>query len=371
MSLTVFVVAILILFTPVQIQPSNARPDKKSDRSREEFSAAVRKVEKGMPESDVLALLGKPDDVITRQDRKAIHTIGTNEIWCYGADSHLAFPTLGRVYIDGKGKVQHIIGKGGTPPKSGLIEEAQLRSILRMIRSAPVGVGNSDALRLIQAVNGLQRLGKDKAWAAIDEYVRVCSELEDEGNCLMPLMRVLFDVPDASGWMPPMFYGPPLGETHPMGPKDRKSCPRFPIILVKDVPVCVVWSYMQTGPPIEVENYVNLYRKHHHMRRESLSPPDNPLTVLDQMWKTDRFVVKEIGPTERELCRVLIMKQLVQLLSSVYKQNSKLLDAIESGNSNAIEAEWKNVTRTVEELGIRWDSKKCDYRLEVRRGLRD
>jgi hypothetical protein len=40
-------------------------------RTRAEFAAAMAKVKKGMPEKEVLALLGKPDDIRTQYDHDA------------------------------------------------------------------------------------------------------------------------------------------------------------------------------------------------------------------------------------------------------------------------------------------------------------
>src|SRR5689334_17899444 len=91
-----------------------------ANRSREEFAAAMSKIEEGTPESKVLAILGKPDDIRTRFDPGGIGRVRTKEIWCYGAKGHLGFPTLGCVYIDESGRSQEAYGGEGRPPKSGL-----------------------------------------------------------------------------------------------------------------------------------------------------------------------------------------------------------------------------------------------------------
>src|SRR5439155_26392043 len=71
--------------------------------TRQAFARAMSKIKEGMAEKDVLALLGKPDDIRTHNDPGGISTTRTKEIWCYGTNGHLTFATLGRVYIDNEG----------------------------------------------------------------------------------------------------------------------------------------------------------------------------------------------------------------------------------------------------------------------------
>ena len=52
--------------------------------SRHEFARAISQVEEGMPEADVLALLGWPDDVRSSRDPGGVSMARTQEIWRYG-----------------------------------------------------------------------------------------------------------------------------------------------------------------------------------------------------------------------------------------------------------------------------------------------
>ena len=157
------------------------RPAKQS-KTRQEFARAMAKVKEGMAEKDVLALLGKPDDIQTDTDPGGVGT-HIREIWSYGTDGHLTFATLGHVYIDDKGRVQDVYGGRGEPPNPALMPEKELRPLLRLIDKAPsFRFGNDyDPLLVIQIVNALQPLGKEKALAAIEEYLRVAGALEGEG----------------------------------------------------------------------------------------------------------------------------------------------------------------------------------------------
>src|SRR5262245_21634834 len=103
--------------------------------TRQEFARAFARIKPGGPgfrgggtrEAEVLDILGAPDDIRTREDPGGITSPRTREIWCYGTDGHLTFPTVGRVFIDVDGTAQIVVGGDGTPPDPGLLPEEQLR----------------------------------------------------------------------------------------------------------------------------------------------------------------------------------------------------------------------------------------------------
>ncbi len=180
--------------------------------SRQDFVDQISQLRVGMPVDHVRELLGEPDDIRTHYDPGGISTARTKEIWCYGTNGHLTFPTLGQVYIDNHDEVQYVYGGRDPPehiyfvprpkpdpPNPELIGEEELRELLRTIDRAPhlmMGPKPYRALDMIQIVNALQPLGKEKALAVIDEYLRVCSEFHSgawTGSIL--ILRLLFEVP--------------------------------------------------------------------------------------------------------------------------------------------------------------------------------
>jgi hypothetical protein len=259
--------------------------------SREKFAAAVAKIEIGMARSKVLGILGKPDDVVTEPivigDRPGVRPRRPREIWCYGTDKHLGFPTLARVYIDTNGKVQYVCGNAKPAPTVGLFKEAELRHLLRLVHRAWLfSREESSPLGLIQAVNSLHRLEKRKVLAVIEEYLRVCSPLDSEGERALLLIRVLFEPPDTPGFKPL----PLLGSTSPAPPTDRKACPRFPIILFRDIPISPVTLSIRMGPPLDPHPEFQHFKEHGRIRAKALRPPNNPLSVLDELFTADRWL---------------------------------------------------------------------------------
>src|SRR5437764_1950981 len=92
----------IVLFSPVFCQAGEpAAPP----TDRRTFAAAMSKVTVGMPEAEVLALLGPPDDVRTATE---LAWPVIREIWRYGTDGHLTPATLGEVRIDHRAAGQSI-----------------------------------------------------------------------------------------------------------------------------------------------------------------------------------------------------------------------------------------------------------------------
>src|SRR5262249_32935408 len=107
---------------------------------RRQFARALGQIEEGLSEEQVIALLGPPEDIRTRNDPGGISTVGTAEIWRYGTSGHLTTATLGQVYIDENGRVQYVFGKGDPPPE-GLFEEEELRRLLAALDQVPSPAG--------------------------------------------------------------------------------------------------------------------------------------------------------------------------------------------------------------------------------------
>jgi hypothetical protein len=178
----------------VGVVPAGDRP-----RTRRELVDAINKVEEGMSRAQVIALLGKPDDIRTEDDRGGVEPDGVKEIWRYGTSGHLTTATLGQVCIHEVGRVQCVIGQG-SPPLEGLFKESELRLLLNALGQAPsFDAGREyNPLPLIRAVNLLQPLGKEKALAALDEGARIATVLcrrEEGPQGIFLVLGTLFEVP--------------------------------------------------------------------------------------------------------------------------------------------------------------------------------
>ena len=131
---------------------------------------------------------------------------------------------------------------------------------------ATMRVEDYDPVIVVEAVNALQPLGQAKALEAIDAYLAARRKGESSPG-LFWLLRVLFDVP-AGAAFPPVRLGQP--DVAP--PASVALLPRFPIVIVDDVPLLVVSGYMLGGLPEPVESHVAYFRAHGVIRAAPLAP---------------------------------------------------------------------------------------------------
>ncbi len=357
LAATAFATSLLTWQSPSGSAGQNGKPEKQM--SRRDFAKAMSKVKIGMQEKEIIALLGKPDDVQTQHDSGGISTYRTKEIWRYGTNGHLTFPTLGTVYIDNAGKAQYFYGGSGKPIDPKIFPESELRSLLRLIDDAPgYHSGYSyNPLTVIQIVNTLQPLGKEKALAAIEEYLRVCSFLHSPGREGVSLvLRALFEVPADPGYMPEMLVGGPVTASFP---KDPKEFPRFPIMLEDDVPIMLVSGYNVGGEaPNPAPGDVKYFREKGTIRKRPLMPSKAPLSLLSVSAKKADSLYDD--PKRGKL---LIANQLLHLVDSVYRRDvDKFGDRFRPDRD--VDGHWKAVEAEVAKFEIRWNAEKNRYTFE-------
>lgn len=284
--------------------------------ARADFTRALVRVKLGMKANVVRALLGEPDDVKTERDPGGIAAARTTAVWRYGTSGHLTFGTLGTVHIQADGTVQYVFGARGAPPPDGLFTELQLRGLLRLLDAVPSYDAPGDPLALIQAVNALQRLGRQRALAAVAEYLRVSSWLDDpgrEGTFLV--LRALFEVPDPPGYLPAMMVGAPS----PPGPADAKAAPRFPLTIVDDIPLKLVGGYSLAGQAQPPEDHLAWFQHHGILRRRPLTPPATPLATLDRLAGAPHTPFLVTTSLDNDAGRRLLLEQGLRLVRTVLR----------------------------------------------------
>ena len=121
---------------------------------------------------------------------------------------------------------------------------------------------------LIAAVNELLPLGKHGALAAIENHLAAADRSKDPQHGLFLVLRLLFQVP-ASGFHPPMFIGIPKA----VEPSDPKSLPYFPLLVVDDIPLLLITTFVLGGAAQPVEAHLRYYRETGTLRAAPLAPP--------------------------------------------------------------------------------------------------
>ncbi|HWB58484.1 MAG TPA: hypothetical protein VG733_03290 [Chthoniobacteraceae bacterium] len=327
--------------------------------SRAEFAAALGRVKKGMTADEVLKLLGKPDDIDTNRD-PTVFDVYEFEVWGYGTDGHLSFPTLGSVTML-EGRVRGVFGGTGTPPAPAMFDEKELRNLLQVIDSAQ-GAGayarmwNATPLRLIQIVNTLEPLGKEKAMAALNEYLRVSPHdlylLHDDLHVFL-LLRLLYDVPVDTGFMPSIYDGK-LGYGYP---DDPKVFPLFPLAMVDGIPFNLVNEPGRGAIRKPVGAQMAYFQSNGKWRGHPLMPSNDPLGALDKLAASPEWKLSGPGPGQR---KQLLANEILQSIDSIYRTEPD-----DDGNrlpgDDFDEKRWEQIEKDVAALHIKWDAAKNIY----------
>lgn len=134
-------------------------------------------------------------------------------------------------------------------------------------RAATMTVGDYNPSLVIDAVNALQPLGKEGALKAITSCLTGQRDPAYPAGLLW-VLRVLFNLSPSQGF-PPVNIGTP--DIPP--PVDPETLPRFPIVIVNDIPFLVVRGHVLRGLPEPVEAHIRYFLDHGVVRDRLLVPP--------------------------------------------------------------------------------------------------
>lgn len=171
-------------------------------------------------------------------------------------------------------------------------------------QAATMRFDDYDPSYVIQAVNALQPLGKEAALEEVALFVSNESP-ESDNYGLFWILRVLFEVPAEQGF-PPVLLG--LPSVAP--PADPTRLPRFPIVLIEDVPLLVISGYDLGGFPQPVQEHIDYFQTYGTIRPAPLSPSQDANAIRDAFTQAWAAAYGEQYPSE---VMTLIDKQLLRL----------------------------------------------------------
>jgi hypothetical protein len=341
-------------------------------RNRRAFAAAMSKVHEGMSQAEVIALIGKPDDVTTQKDWNVSFVgMSVREIWRYGAAGPMHVATLGQIDISAAGRVAEVFGQGAPPPE-GMFTEPELTKLFQVLYDLRGLRQGYNPRLIIRAVNALWPIGKEKALTAVAEYLRVSNGGTDDDTqgSLILVMRTLFEVPT----VPTTFYendephppGVMLPHPHWWDHSVAKQLPRLPIMLEGDIPF-LLQSLATEGQPLM---HVDYFRKYGTLRAKPLVPTNKPIAAVQKLiespplWdpEANRGANLKIGEMERYL-----FDQALRLLDTVDRREpDDVKGYLKSCRPDAIEtlalaAENRKILDEASKLPIRWDAQKSLY----------
>jgi hypothetical protein len=171
------------------------------------------------------------------------------------------------------------------------------------------------------------------------------------------IVRTLFEVPDPPGYLPIMRVGAP----RPAAPADPRALPRFPIVLVDDIPFRVVGGYAIGGKPEAAEDHLESIARDGALRAHPLRPPDDPLAVIDRLaGQTGTAFLRDAG-LDDDPGRARIIDQGLGLLGELAKTSERAAGARFASGPD-VDARWQTTRRTALAGPIVWDAATDHYR---------
>jgi hypothetical protein len=347
----------VVAFLALMMQASYSCCQESKAQTREEFANAMKRIQHGcrtgtrISEREIIAMLGKPDDIRTRHDASERLPNETKEVWCYGTNGHMTFPTLGCIDINKQGYVERAHVGWGDPPTRNLFEEEELRDLLRLIDTAPIdNASQYNPLSTIQIVNKLHVLGKQKALAATAEYLRIAPDRpSNRSSRVFLVLHVLFEPPARAGRVP-----------------NARLTVRSRIVVWEDVPLLmplpIRFAFVPVfGSSLSTDDPLGEFRKQGHMRAKPLVPTDSPLGLYDVFKKHfPEFSDKNSDSTLAINAKLQVINQLLRLVKPVYHLETDL-----SGYSfterKELDARWRKIVTDVGALDAHWDAQRNKY----------
>ncbi len=206
----------------------------------------------------------------------------------------------------------------------------------------------------LRAVNALRTLEKAEALALLRAYLE---EARANGNSLQTslflLLRLLFE-PESGENFPTIPVGKPVDPGEPYNP----AFPLYPLALVQDVPLLISTGFILAGHPGSPEAHLKFCEEKGRLRREPLSPPDNPLDLAGKLVDSPEWYRPTTG-VEAEDNLAIYRAQLLRLVSSVYSPGGDTGEDL--FNSLVDEKSWQRHREAFLKLGAKWSEQQNDY----------
>jgi hypothetical protein len=238
------------------------------------------------------------------------------------------------------GRAGAVFGGFGSPRIPAGMTEPELRRMLELLDRLPGPWDQEQAnpLPVIQAVNALQPLGKERVLAVVREFVRLnvwavspYEVFNVTPHGVYPLMRLLFTVDPAR--------------------KDEFLSSHDHLVL-GDVPFNLDFPRGGRLGTTLSEEGLRSFGRHGRLRARPLRPPDRPWELLAQL-KGHSSWPRE--PADQAWMRRAFMAQVLWLLRPIYRG-----PADEKGilvpRGEELDAWWKRTVTELEKLHIRWDT---------------
>lgn len=171
-----------------------------------------------------------------------------------------------------------------------------MNSLLNKVLNTPVEAYDPNDMMVV--VNELISLGKEKA---LEEIIAA----SHNGPGAFWVLRTLFELP------PEEFYpAVKIGDPDIPPPEAFDLMPRFPIVIIADIPLLVIKGYELNGLPEPVEGHITFFKEYGAIRLQPLSPPKERTELEAEflsLWRSayEEKYIREVTKTiEAQLAKV-------------------------------------------------------------------
>jgi hypothetical protein len=249
---------------------------------------------------------------------------------------------------------------------------ALLSPTQRLINAVPsVNQLEFNPVPLIRAVNHLHGLGKEKAIAALRDFLTIAGDhpfaQRDPENidtsdrqCVFLIVRLLFQPATQGEVLPQIKIGAMSPRPDPM---EEEQWPLYPLVLQDDIPFLIMSGVLLRGSAQRPEEHVDWAEKHGKLRNKPLCPADNPFQAVATLWSQPK-AVKLFGGSDSkrpsEYCRTYLRMQGWRMVRELVGHKQPLFQE-ENGVRYDVDADWEELRRAASEIKIYWDEKKQGY----------
>lgn len=204
---------------------------------------------------------------------------------------------------------------------------------------------------IIQAVNALHRLGKQKAVSVIEEHLKILREGDrrssEEDDHVFTILRVLFEPVDPTAKFPvPRNFSATV-----YGTEVEKEWPLNPIVFVGDIPFRYHRTMMGgSGTPEIAASHLEFVKQSCVLRERPLKPTLNPIQAAEMLCDSQKIRLLEKKYSRPEAIDA-IREQAISMLP-----NDLRAEEYRAGKYR--EQDWTSVRKTAGDLILEWDDER-------------
>ncbi len=212
---------------------------------------------------------------------------------------------------------------------------------------------NPDGVMLVQAVNALQRLGKDRALATLEQYVKLTREVgyyesRDRSEIVFWIMHVLFEPIRTDERIPPPAIAVFL--VHRESPQ-AANWPHDPLSIIGDVPFMVGIRIGMGGMPESPEDRLAWVRRFCVLRDQPLQPSVNPILAAQTLLESRQFQL--LDEYDRREATSAIRSQALAMAPSV-----PLPFPAHKRDAREADRQWAALVAAAQGHAIHWDNEQ-------------